>query len=94
MPKLTFLVTGETHDVPAGTRFLDFCEQNAAPHEFGCTVGSCGTCCLTIETGAEHVDPPSADERETVAMCTDVAGARLGCQLVIRGDLAIRPVER
>ena len=92
MPKLTFLVTGETHEVPAGTSFLEFCRTHDAPHEFGCTVGSCGTCILSIERGAENVDPITPEEAETVEMTTDVAGARLGCQLVIRGDVAIRPL--
>ncbi|MCE9595916.1 MAG: (2Fe-2S)-binding protein [Planctomycetes bacterium] len=94
MPKLTFLVTGQTHEVPAGTKFLDFCRKNNAPHDFGCTVGSCGTCCLTLESGAENVNPATDDEKETVEMCTDVKGARLGCQLVINGDIAVRPIER
>ena len=93
MPKLTFLKTGETHEVPAGTSFLQFCQENDAPHPFGCTVGSCGTCVLTIESGAENVQPMDDEERETVEMCTDVEGARLGCQMVIHGDVAIRPVE-
>jgi ferredoxin len=35
----------------------------------------------------------SEDERDTVGMCTDHKNARLGCQLVIRGDLAVRPIE-
>lgn len=92
MPKLTFLKTGQTYEVPAGTRFLDFCQENGAPHEFGCTVGSCGTCILRIEQGAAHVNPISADERDTVEMCTELEGARLGCQLQILGDVALRPL--
>lgn len=92
MPKLTFLKTGQTYDVPAGTSFLDFCQDNDAPHDFGCTVGSCGTCVLTIEQGEKNVNPITDDERETVEMCTNVKGARLGCQLKVLGDLAVRPV--
>jgi 2Fe-2S ferredoxin len=93
MPKLTFLVDGQTHDVPAGTRFLDFCQSHKVPHDFGCTVGSCGTCRLVIEQGADHVNQPTQDELETIEMSTNVKGARLGCQLVINGDVAIRPVD-
>ena len=92
MPKLTFLKTGETFEVPAGTSFLEFCQENDAPHDFGCTVGSCGTCCLTIESGVENVDPITDEELETVEMCTDIQGARLGCQLRIRGDIAVRQI--
>ena len=93
MPKLTFLVSGQTFEVPAGTRFLDFCQANDAPHDFGCTVGSCGTCRLVIEQGAGNVNPINSEERETVEMSTDVKEARLGCQLVIHGDIAVRPVD-
>lgn len=92
MPKLTLLKTGQTYDVPAGTSFLDFCMENGAPHDFGCTVGSCGTCVLRIEQGAQNVNPMSADERDTVEMCTSVEGARLGCQIKILGDVALRPL--
>lgn len=93
MPKLTYLPTGATYDVPAGTRYIDFCKSEGLPHPFGCTVGSCGTCCSVIAEGAERCDPPSGDELDTVGMCTSEQGARLGCQLVIRGDLALRPIE-
>lgn len=95
MPKLTFLVTGQTFEVPAGTSFLEFCQKNNAPHDFGCTVGSCGTCRLVIESGAENVAPYPAgsEELETLEMCTDVPNARLGCQLRIMGDVKLRPVD-
>ena len=93
MPKLTFLVSGETHEVPHSTSFLDFCQEHDAPHDFGCTIGSCGTCRLEIVEGAENVQPITDEERETLEMVTDVPGARLGCQMKILGDVAIRPVD-
>jgi ferredoxin len=91
MPKLTFLKTGQTFEVPSGTSFLAFCQENDAPHDFGCTVGSCGTCVLVFGSGAENVNPLTSEERETIEMCTSVPDARLGCQLKILGDIAIRP---
>lgn len=92
MPKLTFLKHDKTFEVETGTRFLEFCEDHPGLHEFGCQAGSCGTCVLTLSPGAANVNPPSRDELDTVEMCTDVAGARLGCQLVILGDVAVMPV--
>lgn len=92
MPKLTFQKTGESFEVPVGTSFLEFCQANEAPHEFGCTVGSCGTCVLVFGSGAGNVNPVSSEELETIEMCTDVKGARLGCQLKILGDIAIKPL--
>lgn len=91
MPKITFLTTGEVHEVAEGTSFLEFCEANDAPHDFGCTVGSCGTCRLVLEEGAGNVQPISEDEEDTLHMVTDEPGARLGCQLIIGGDIALRP---
>jgi ferredoxin len=93
MPKLTFVKHNRTFDVETGTRFLDFCEDHPGLHEFGCQVGSCGTCVLLIRSGADHVNPPSRDEKDTLEMCTEVEGARLGCQLVIQGDLAIEQLS-
>ncbi len=93
MPKITYLENGQTIEVPAGTKFLDASQEHRAPHDFGCTVGSCGTCRLEIVEGADHVQPISDEERETIDMCTDAPKARLGCQLVIQGDIAVRPVD-
>jgi ferredoxin len=93
MPKITFLANGQVAEVAAGSTFLEYCQNNAAPHDFGCTVGSCGTCRLEIVAGADNVNPISEDERETIEMCTDNPNGRLGCQLVIQGDISIRPIE-
>ena len=93
MPKLTFAVTGETHEVPAGTRFLDFCQENDMPHDFGCTVGSCGTCTLVVVKGGEKLAPPGDEELETVEMATGEANARLGCQMVVNCDVTVRPAQ-
>lgn len=92
MPKITFVRDGTSIQVPNGGSFLKACQDEDAPHDFGCTVGSCGTCVLTFASGAENVDPPSKDELETLEMCTDVKGARLGCQLHVKGDIAVKPL--
>ncbi|MEC8512144.1 MAG: 2Fe-2S iron-sulfur cluster-binding protein [Planctomycetota bacterium] len=93
MPQLTFAATGESYDVPEGTRFLDFCQENNLPHDFGCTVGSCGTCACVVTEGADSLPPIGDEESETVEMATDEEGARLGCQLVISGDITVRAAE-
>jgi ferredoxin len=46
-----------------------------------------------VEGAAGAVNEREDEERETVEMCTDVAHARLGCQLVVSGDVTIRAVE-
>ena len=93
MPKITLVANNKSYEVPVGTSFLDFCQVNRVPHDFGCTVGSCGTCRLVLEEGADHVDPPTEEELETLEMCTDVPGARLGCQLTVKGDIRVRQID-
>jgi ferredoxin len=66
MPTLTtFLATRQSFEIPAGTSFLAFCQSHDAPHDFGCTVGSCGR--VIIESGAENVDPVTDEERKPFA---------------------------
>ena len=93
MPRITFSETGQTFEAPAGASSLEFCQANETPQDFGCTVGSCGTCCIVVTAGAESLDPATDEERETIEMCTSEEGARLGCQLVVRGDITVRPAE-
>lgn len=93
MPKITFEKTGETFEVPAGTSFLEFCQDSGAPHLFGCTVGSCGTCVLFLEQGADNVNPRTDDEQDTVDMVTKDPSGRLGCQMIVNGDITLRTEE-
>lgn len=93
MPTLTFSVDDSTFEISAGTKLLDFCEDNDTPQKFGCQVGSCGTCICQITAGAENLNAISEEEADTVEMTTDVEGARLGCQIVVNGDVTISPCE-
>lgn len=93
MPRITFSKTGQTFEVPEGASLLEFCQANETPQDFGCTVGSCGTCCVVVEAGAENLNASTDEEMETVEMCTAEDGARLGCQLVINGDVTVRPAD-
>ena len=83
--------TDEVYEVPEGTSFLEFCEQNDIDHDFGCTVGSCGTCHLVLEAGADNVQPITEEEADTLFMVTEEDNARLGCQIVVSGDISVRP---
>lgn len=93
MPTLTFSVDDSSFEISAGTKLLDFCEEHDTPQDFGCHVGSCGTCICRISAGAENLNAVTDEERETIEMTTDVESARLGCQLVINGDVTISPCE-
>tara|TARA_R110002126_G_scaffold27665_14_gene92849 strand:- start:829 stop:1113 length:285 start_codon:yes stop_codon:yes gene_type:complete len=93
MAKITFLKTGAVHEIADGSSYLDFCQSNDVPQDFGCTVGSCGTCALVIEEGGDNVNAATEDEKDVVEMCSSDAHARLGCQLTINGDITLRPAE-
>jgi ferredoxin len=93
MPTITFSKTGQTLEAATGSSFLELCQDNDTPQDFGCTVGSCGTCVCVVSAGAENVNAASPDELDTLELCTDVEGARLGCQLTINGDVTISPTE-
>ena len=93
MPTITYEPSGQSVEVPAGSSYLEVCQDKGIPHDFGCTVGSCGTCRCVLPAGADNVNPVNDEERDTVEMATDVEGARLGCQLVINGDVTIKPVD-
>lgn len=90
MAKITIAPTGETFECADGATFLQICEDNDVPFEFGCMNGSCATCVCAVEVGADNVAAAAEDEADTVDMATDADGARLGCQLVINGDVTIR----
>ena len=39
------------------------------------------------------MNPSNDEEKETVEMCTGEEGARLGCQLIVNGDITVRPAD-
>ena len=61
MPRITFSHKSLDLEVPQDASFLEVCKEHDAPQDFGCTVGSCGTCCIVIEKGAEHLAPVTDD---------------------------------
>lgn len=64
--------------------------QNS-PILFGCRTGICGTC-LVLATG--NMLPPDADEQEVLSiLAPHYPAARLACQLIPTGDLALTPLN-
>ncbi len=91
MPTITF--NGEAFEAPEGGSYLELAQNLGIPHEFGCTVGSCGVCRCEVIEGSDNVQPASDEERETLEMVTDHENARLGCQLKVTGDISVRPID-
>jgi ferredoxin len=77
-------------------RLLDACDDARAPVAFSCRSASCGTCRVAVLAGASHLEPPSPDEREVLAIFDAAPSERLVCQAIVRpgaGLIRLGPVE-
>jgi ferredoxin len=93
-------------DCPEGGRLLDVCDELAvapnaspgrvAPVPFSCRGATCGSCRVDVIEGTDVLEPPSANEQETLAVFgDDPTRRRLACQLRMlpgRGVVRIRAV--
>ena len=93
MPTVTFAHTGTSMEMEAGASFLDACQSSDAPADFGCQSGNCGVCTVLVEAGAENLSPASEDEMEMAGSMTSDSRARLGCQILVNGNVTLRPFE-
>lgn len=91
MAKVTFIHDKLSIEVPIGTTIIETVERAHATLPFGCRHGSCGTCrCLIIE-GMENLNPLTAAEQDLFETLTSVhPNERLGCQLIVYGDVKIQ----
>jgi ferredoxin len=91
MPKVEFVSIKKIVEVEAGTRLPDIVDQNGSHFPFGCRHGNCGTCRCLIDAGMENLNPMTDAEKTLFAHLTLVGKTeRLGCQLVVNGDVKIR----
>ncbi|MBX7149466.1 (2Fe-2S)-binding protein [bacterium] len=91
MPKVTFITDNLTVEVPTGSKIPDVVDECGASLPFGCRMGSCGTCRCIIVKGSENLNKQTEAEVELFSNLTSVGlDERLGCQLVVKGDVTIR----
>lgn len=84
MPKVVFLKTDLTIEVPKGTEIFELNRYNI-PICFGCTKGNCAVCKIKILAGEENLSKPNRLEiRHHLE-----EGCRLACQSAILGDVVI-----
>ena len=93
MPKITFLPSKKEIEAESGTTILMAATRNGIRITHECTEGICGTCALQIVSGVDNVNPSTEEERDTVSSVSDDEGARLGCLLVINGDVELRSIH-
>lgn len=72
-------------DADPTDRLIDVCDACRPPIEFACRAGSCGTCRIEVREGAEFLEVPDADERETLDFFDSPPTHRLACRVRMRG---------
>ena len=101
MPRVTFIIDGESHVVefergqlPFSNHgkpesFLDVAKHFHLPLEHACGGNcACTTCHVIIRSGAEHLSAMAEDEADRLDTAWGLTpDSRLGCQAVIEGDV-------
>ena len=103
MPKVTFIIDGESQTVEfehgklpyshhgKPESFLDVAKNLGVPLEHACG-GSCActTCHLFVRKGEENLSEPEDKELDRLDTAWDLRSeSRLGCQAVIKGDVIV-----
>jgi ferredoxin, 2Fe-2S len=103
MPKVTFIIDGESRTVEFETgklpythhgkpeSFLDVAKNLDIPLEHACG-GSCActTCHVVVKQGMENLSEMEDDEMDRVEQAADFQlNSRLGCQAVVKGDVVV-----
>lgn len=97
--RLTIEPGGIETVVPCGTLLLTACARAGVRVPNLCASrGLCTTCSAQIIAGADHLDPPAAQERRMLDWIGAPPDVRLTCQTRIRDDVVLRaaisPIER
>lgn len=80
--------------LPEGANLSETLTVMNSPMLFGCRAGICGTCLIQVEAGYDLLTPPSPEEREALDVyAPGNAKARLGCQVSLTADVAIRKIQ-
>ena len=90
MASINFIPDKVIHHIEDGSRLIDICDDIDVSLSFGCTVGSCGVCELTVLDGRSNLSKIT-DEEKNYLLPEDLdQGMRLGCQLKVRkGEVSL-----
>lgn len=89
MPKVTFMPSGHSFEVAAGTTILVSAIQNGVQLRHDCTEAICGTDRVKILSGTEHLSEKTENEELTLEMMNAGPNDRLGCVARILGDVTV-----
>lgn len=72
---------------PAGTTMRKIAIKTGSSLEFGCRVGDCGSCVVTVEAGGEFLSPLNDKEKHMLEIIQeDPTTHRLMCQVTVISD--------
>ena len=74
-----------TYETDKEIPLIKACFAVKAPITFGCRIGMCGTCKVTIHGDLSNV----SDKNEAEEDFTDKDNERLACQCVVKGDIEV-----
>jgi adenylate cyclase len=84
---------GKTVSVTPGCTVLEASRFNGIPHASVCGGrGRCSTCRVRVGRGAEHLPPPSADEKRVLERVSAPPQVRLACQIRPTKPLDVMPL--
>lgn len=92
MPKITYLPSNKTLEVPAGQDVLHAALEHGLVLDHACGgFGACTTCHVYVEEGMEHTSPILDAEADRVDCATaPTLNSRLACQTRVYGDIVVR----
>ena len=93
MPKVTFMLAGNSFEVPQGTTILVAAIQNGFQLRHDCTEAVCGTDRVKILSGQEQLSEKTDNEELTLEMMNAAPDERLGCVSRILGDVTVELPE-
>jgi len=91
MIEIHFEDSSKTISAETGRIFTEICDDYDTPIFFGCRAASCATCLIEVTQGLEHLSPITDGEDVILSLMAEGnPRARLACQCVINGSIAVK----
>jgi ferredoxin len=89
MARITVRNEGTSFEMPDGERLYEYAKEHTSIL-FGCGVGTCKMCMITIVKGIGNINPPMHEEWQKLRMMNATPGQRFACQVYVKkGEVEI-----